>query len=74
MAWVKVQKANKDYNCSGGCGDIIPQGTHYVRVTNLELDDVDINELGVQTRSPRPRDDRQFNVQRFHKGCADGVN
>lgn len=71
MAWVKVQEANKDYKCDGGCGDLIVKGTKYYRVTHIELDDVDINDLGREFRSPRPRDERAFVVTRFHRGCRE---
>ncbi len=69
MAWVKEQKANKDYKCDGGCGELIVKGTAYKRVVELDLDDVDINDLGRETRSPRPRDERALITTRFHKGC-----
>ena len=69
MAWVKEQKASKDYTCNGGCGDLITKGTRYRRVVNLDLDDVDINDLGRETRSPRPRDERPLITTRYHLAC-----
>lgn len=71
MAWVKEQSANKDYNCSGGCGQTIEKGTRYLRVTHMITHEPDVDDDGRTVAVPL--DPREFHVERFHRGCDDGT-